>query len=69
MNITTKLDHITKDFITDYLEALGINDVKRYLKPTKKCFESPWNYPNMDKAVDVLNRYVTNNFPIGIIMD
>lgn len=69
MQITTKLDHISSDFITQYLTALGIEDVKRYLKPTKKCFENHWNYPNIDKAVEVLNWYITNNSSIGIICD
>lgn len=69
MNITTKLDHISSDFITQYLTALGIEDVKRYLKPTKKCFESHWNYENMGKAVEVLNWYIKNNSSIGIICD
>lgn len=69
MNITTKLDHISSDFITQYLSALGIEDIKRYLKPTKKNYENHWNYPNMNKAVDLLNWYITNSFSIEIIMD
>lgn len=70
MNITTKLDHISSNFITQYLSALGIEDVKRYLKPTKKNYENHWNYPNMDKAVEILNWYIeTNDNPIGIICD
>lgn len=69
MNITTKLDHISSDFITQYLSALGIEDVKRYLKPTKKCFENHWNYENMGEAVNCLNDHISNKSKIGILVD
>lgn len=70
MQITTKLDHISSDFITQYLSALGIEDIKRYLKPTKKNYENHWNYPNINKAVEILNWYIeVNDNPIGIICD
>ena len=36
----------------------------------KKNYESHWNYPNIDKAVEILNWYVeTNDNLIGIICD
>lgn len=69
MNVTAKLDHISSDFITQYLSALGIEDVKRYLKPTKACFENHWNYKNMDEAVNCLNDHISNKSKIGILVD
>ena len=55
MNITTKLDNISDNLILDYLKSLGITNIKRFLKPTKACFEDPWNYPNMVNACEILN--------------
>jgi len=69
MNITTKLDHISSDFITQYLTALGIEDVKRYLRPTKKNYESHWNYAHIEEACEIVNWYITNHAPIGVIVD
>lgn len=69
MNITTKLNHISEDFITQYLSALGIEDIKHYLNPIKSCFEDPKKYDNIDKACKVLNYNIKNKFPIYIIRD
>ena len=69
MNITTKLDYISDDFITQYLTALGVDDIKHYLKPIQKNYESPWNYPCMKKAVQILHEYINNNSNIGIVID
>ena len=69
MNITTKLDHISDDFITQYLTALGVDDIKHYLKPIQKNYESPWNYTCMKKAVQILHEYINNNINIGIVID
>lgn len=69
MNITTKLDNISDNLISDYLKSLGITNIKRFLKPTKTCFEDPWNYPNMANACEILNFYVENKENIGIVMD
>ena len=57
MNITPKLDHISTDFITQYLTSLGIDNIKSYLKPTKSCFEK-WNkYSNIERACEFLKTY------------
>ena len=58
MNITTKLDNISDNLISDYLKSLGITNIKRFLKPTETCFEDPWNYPNMANACEILNFYI-----------
>lgn len=69
MNITTKLDHISPNFIPQYLKSLGIKNVKQYLKPTKKCFEEPENYSGIDAGCKALNSYIKNKTPIYIIRD
>lgn len=69
MNITPKLDHISTDFITQYLTSLGIDNIKSYLKPTKSCFEK-WNkYSNIERACEFLKTYIDDNENIGIIID
>lgn len=69
MNIKAKLDHLSSDFITQYLTAFGIEDVKEYLRPTKKNYENHWNYTHMREACEIVDWYITNRAPIGIIMD
>lgn len=58
-----------KTFIEDLLTAYGIEDVETYLSPTADLFESPWDYPNMDKAVDRLHKSILNKEQIAILQD
>ena len=69
MNITTKLDHISFDFITQYLSSLGVEDVNQYLHPNEQCFENIWNYTNISLACTALKNHVDNQSKIGIICD
>ena len=69
MNITTKLDHLSSNFITQYLSSLGIEDVNQYLHPNERCFENIWNYINISLACEVLKNHVDNQSNIGIICD
>ena len=58
-----------KTFIEDLLTAYGVEDVETYLSPTADLFESPWDYPNMDKAVDRLHKSILNKEQIAILQD
>lgn len=69
MKVTTQLDKISNNFINQYLTSLGISDIKHYIKPIKKNFESPWDYPNMMQAVEALNYYILKQTNIGIVVD
>lgn len=71
MNVNPLLQGInTKTFLQDYLEAKGVTDVKKYLRPDGSCFDSPWDYENMSEAVELLHAHVKKaNSKIGILMD
>ena len=56
-------------FIEDLLTAYGVEDVGTYLSPTADLFESPWDYPNMDKAVERLHKAINNNEQVAILQD
>lgn len=56
-------------FLRDYLQALGIQDVKRYLNPDDGVFDSPWDYPNMEMAVERLKKAVDGGEKIGVLVD
>ena len=67
MQITTKLNHLSSNFIEDYLTSLGITNIKRYLKPTKQSFENPNHYEFINTAIKVFNNYIQTD--IGIVID
>lgn len=69
MNITTKLDNLNQDLIEQYLTALGISDVKHFLKPVNANFESWKNYKNMREAVALLNKHQNPDTKFGILVD
>ena len=69
MNITTKLDHLSSDFLTQYLSSLGIKDIEKYLNPDPNCFEKWENYPNIERACKVFDNYIKNKTIVGIVMD
>lgn len=67
MQITTKLNHLSSNFIEDYLTSLGIANIKRYLKPTKQSFENPNHYEFINTVIKVFNNYIQTD--IGIVID
>lgn len=70
MKVNPLLSNIdNKNFVNQYLSALGIDDVDRYLCPDAQCKDNPWVYPNMDKAVVILNEYACNRRKIGLLVD
>jgi len=59
----------TKTFIEDLLTAYGVGNAKAYLSPTADLFESPWDYPNMDKAVETLHKVIVGQEQVAILQD
>ena len=70
MNVKPLLKEVNPStFIQDYLKANGIEDVDKYLNPDDGCFQSPWDYPNMEEAVELLHSHILNSSNIGILQD
>lgn len=70
MKINKKIENISPyNFITQYLNACGIEDIDRYLHPDKYCFESPFNYLKINKAISIFKNHVNKKAEVGILMD
>lgn len=70
MKIKKKIENLSAyNFINQYLESCGIEDIDLYLNPTLECFENPFNYPNMKKAIQVFEKHAKENEKVGILMD
>lgn len=59
----------SSNFLSQYLQALGIQDVERYLNPDDGVFDSPWDYPNMKEGVERLHTAISCGEQIGILQD
>ena len=59
------------DFLTKYLMACGVenSNLDLFLYPDSSCEENPWDYVNMNEAVDRLHEAVENKEKVGIIVD
>jgi len=69
LKINKKIEHIDKNnFINQYLSSCGIEDIQKYLNPDKSCFEDPFNYLNMKKAIEVFDKHIHDD-KIGIVVD
>lgn len=70
MKVKPLLESIdTSTFLKDYLQALGIQDVDKYLNAGLDVMDSPWNYPNMKVAVERLKKAVDGGEKIGVLVD
>lgn len=56
-------------FLQDYLQALGIQDVDKYLNADLSICDSPWDYPNMREGVERLHNAISCGEQIGILQD
>lgn len=56
-------------FLNQYLQALGIQDVNKYLNAGLENMDSPWDYPNMKEAVERLKKAINGGEKIGILVD
>lgn len=59
------------DFLTKYLMACGVekSNLDLFLYPDSSCEENPWDYVNMNEAVDRLHEAVENKEKVGIVCD
>ena len=69
MQIQPLLSKIEPNFLNQYLRACGIEDVKQYLKADKSNYDNPFDYPNMETAIDMTQKAIQDNLKIGIIID
>lgn len=44
--------------IEDYISKHGVDDVEKYLKPTKDCIEKLENYDGMARGWELIKEYV-----------
>ena len=69
MNIVSKLNVLSSDFIPQYLLSYGIKDINKFINPTKDCFE-PWeHYNNIQDAIIKFDFHIRYKKKIGIVMD
>ena len=57
------------NFLSQYLQALGIQDVDEYLNAGLEVMDNPWDYPNMEAAVERLKKAVDSGEKIGVLVD
>lgn len=69
MKTKPKLSYVADDFISQYLYALGIEDVKHYLSPIKKNIEPFNHYPNIKEGVSLFENAIELCKHIGIVVD
>lgn len=70
MKVKPLLESIDEStFLSQYLQASGIQDVERYLNPDDGVFDSPWDYPNMKEGVERLHTAISCGEQIGILQD
>lgn len=57
------------NFLNQYLQALGIQDVNKYLNAGLSVCDSPWDYPNMKEGVERLKKAIDRGEKIGVLVD
>ena len=57
------------NFLNQYLQALGIQDVNKYLNAGLDVMDNPWLYPNMQEGVERLKKAIDGGEKIGILVD
>lgn len=56
-------------FLQDYLTACGVKDVDEYLNASFCDCDNPWDYPNMQEAVDRFHKAIEQKEKIGVLVD
>lgn len=70
MKVNPLLSNIdNKNFVNQYLSALGIDDVNRYLCPDVRCKDNPELYININEACYMLHEYIENGKKVAILCD
>lgn len=57
------------NFLNQYLQACGVEDVDKYLDAGVDVMDSPWDYPNMKEGVERLRKAIDSEEKIGILID
>ena len=57
------------NFLNQYLQACGVEDVDRYLDAGLDVMDDPWDYPNMKEGVERLKKAIDDGEKIGILVD
>lgn len=57
------------NFLSQYLQTLGIQDVDKYLNAGLDVMDSPLDYPNMKEGVERLRKAIDNGEKIGVLVD
>ena len=57
------------NFLNQYLRALGIQDVEKYLNAGLDNMDNPWLYPNMKEGSERLRKAIDDGEKIGILVD
>ena len=70
MKIKKKIKNIDiNNFIEQYLKICGIKDVEGYLNPNVSFYDDPFDYVNIEKAIEIFNKHVNKKDLVGIVMD
>lgn len=57
------------DFVDKYLEACDVKDVRRWLRHDRRNLDRPFDYPNMNEAVEAVRLAIQMRMDIGILCD
>lgn len=57
------------NFLNQYLQACGVEDVNKYLDAGLDVMDIPWDYPNMKEGVERLKKAIDDGEKIGILVD
>lgn len=55
--------------IEKYLSKMGIKDIDLFLKPNKKCLESPEKYENIERGYSLLKEHIDKGSTIYVLID
>ena len=68
-NLVSKIN--PRSFISDYLIALGVpeSEIDDYICPVNVQYQSPWDYPNMELACEMVKGVVSADGKIGVLCD
>ena len=70
MKVKPLLESIdVSNFLSQYLQAGGVDDVDRYLDAGLDVMDDPWLYPNMKEGVERLKKAIDGGEKIGILVD
>lgn len=59
----------TGNYVQDILLARGIDDIEKYLNPTKEDLLPAKEIKNIDEGVKLLLRHLNNNSKIYVVVD